>query len=117
MSAATPPDGGAGPGHAGPTTPGRQGGASGPPGSGRTGRPRGRHRWVRTVLVLLAAGVIVTIVILDRHALGQSVSALGSLDLRWFLVAIACEFVSLVAFGLSRRRLLRADGIRPGSAR
>jgi uncharacterized protein (TIRG00374 family) len=62
------------------------------------------------VLVLLAAGVIVTVVILDRHALGQSLSALGSLDPRWFLLAIACEFVSLVAFGLSRRRLLRADG-------
>ena len=114
MSAATPPDGGAGPGHAGPGHAGAgQGGAGqgGPPGSGAgPGRPRGRHRWVRTVLVLLAAGVIVTIVILDRHALGQSVSALGSLDLRWFLVAIACEFVSLVAFGLSRRRLLRAGG-------
>ncbi|HEV3289670.1 MAG TPA: YbhN family protein, partial [Streptosporangiaceae bacterium] len=100
MSAATPPDGGAGPGPAGPPGPG-----SGP------GRPRvRRHRWVRTVLVLLAVGVIVTVVVLDRHALGQSVSALGSLDLRWFLVAIACELVSLVAFGLSRRRLLRAGG-------
>ncbi len=99
MSAATPPDGGAGPGQALPG-----------PGSG-PGRPRvRRHRWVRTVLVLLAAGVIVTVVILDRHALGQSVSALGSLDLRWFLLAIACELVSLVAFGLSRRRLLRAGG-------
>jgi hypothetical protein len=60
--------------------------------------------------VLLAAGVIVAVVILDRHALGQSVSALGGLDLRWFLLAIVCEGVSLVAFGLSRRRLLRADG-------
>ena len=29
---------------------------------------------------------------------------------RWFLLAIVCELVSLVAFGLSRRRLLRADG-------
>ena len=124
MSAATPPDGGAGPGHAGPGHAGAgqggaghagagQGGAGqgGPPAPGTgPGRPRGRHRWVRTVLVLLAVAVIVTIVILDRHALGQSVSALGSLDLRWFLVAIACEFVSLVAFGLSRRRLLRAGG-------
>jgi len=124
MSAATPPDGGAGPGHAGAGHAGAgqggaghagagQGGAGqgGPPAPGTgPGRPRGRHRWVRTVLVLLAVAVIVTIVILDRHALGQSVSALGSLDLRWFLVAIACEFVSLVAFGLSRRRLLRAGG-------
>src|SRR5213078_1748694 len=68
------------------------------------------HQWGRALLVLLAIGVIVTVVILDRHALGQSVSALGGLDPRWFLLAIFCEIVSLVAFGLSRRRLLRADG-------
>jgi putative heme transporter len=106
MSAATPPDGGAGPGQTGPGPSG-----SGPPQA--TARPESRawrRRWVRTVLVLLAAGVIAAVVILDRHALGQSVSALGGLDLRWFLLAIVCEAVSLVAFGLSRRRLLRADG-------
>src|SRR5712692_7841274 len=99
MSAATPPDDGAGPGQTGPDRP-----EAGP------ALPRARRRWVRAVLVLLAVGVIVTVVILDRHALGQSVSALGGLDLRWFLLAIFCELVSLVAFGLSRRRLLRADG-------
>jgi putative heme transporter len=106
MSAATPPDGGAGPGQTRPGPPG-----SGPPQA--PARPEGRTRrrqWARAVLVLLAAGVIVAVVILDRHALGQSVSALGGLDLRWFLLAIVCEGVSLVAFGLSRRRLLRADG-------
>jgi uncharacterized protein (TIRG00374 family) len=100
MSAATPPDGGPGPGQAGP----------GRPGGGRAEAGERRHRWLRSVLVLLAAGVIAAVVILDRHALGQSVSALGSLDPRWFLLAIVCEGVSLVAFGLSRRRLLRADG-------
>jgi len=104
MSAATPPGSGAGPAQNGPGPTG-----PGPTGSGPA-QTRARHRWVRTVLVLLAAGVIVTVVILDRHALGQSLSALGSLDPRWFLLAIACEFVSLVACGLSRRRLLRADG-------
>ena len=105
MSAATPPGSGPGPAQTGPgqTGPGQTG-------SGPAQTPAWRHRWVRSVLVLLAAGVIVTVVILDRHALGQSLSALGSLDPRWFLLAIACEFVSLVAFGLSRRRLLRADG-------
>ena len=110
MSAATPPGSGPGPGHTGPdrTGPGQTGPDQTGSGPAST-RPR-RHRWARTVLVLLAAGVIVTVVILDRHALGQSVSALGGLDPRWFLLAIACEFVSLVAFGLSRRRLLRADG-------
>jgi len=77
MSAGTQPDGGPGPGQAGP----------GQPESGQVGG-RERHQWIRAALVLLAAGVIVTVVILDRHALGQSVSALGSLDLRWFLLAI-----------------------------
>ena len=110
MSAATPPGSGPGPGQAGPGQDGSGPPGAGPPGAGRAeGRARG-HRWVRTVLVLLAAGVIAAVVILDRHALGQSVSALGSLDLRWFALAILCEIVSLVAFGLSRRRLLRADG-------
>jgi putative heme transporter len=104
MSAATPPDGGAGPGQAGPGRPG-----SGPPESGPP-EGRARLRWTRTILVLLAVGVIAAVVILDRHALGQSLSALGGLDVRWFLLAIFCELVSLVAFGLSRRRLLRADG-------
>lgn len=93
MSTATPP-----------------GSGDGPAGSGQKAAGRRRHRWGRTVLVLLAAGVILTVIILDRHALGQSVSALGSLDLRWFVLAILFEIVSLVAFGLSRRRLLRADG-------
>jgi uncharacterized protein (TIRG00374 family) len=62
------------------------------------------------VVVLLAFGVITAVVILDRHALGESLSALSGLDPRWFLLAIFCELVSLVAFGLSRRRLLRAGG-------
>jgi len=102
MSAATPPDSGAGPGQTGP----------GPAGDGPAETPaRGRRRrWARTMLVLIAIGVLVTVVIVDRHALGQSLSALGGLDPRWFVLAIFCEIVSLVAFGLSRRRLLRAGG-------
>ena len=89
---------------------------SGPSGSGPPQAPAGperpewRRQWARAVLVLVAIGVIVTVVIVDRHALGQSLSALGGLDVRWFLLAIFCELVSLVAFGLSRRRLLRAGG-------
>src|SRR5215472_10009672 len=100
MTAPTPPDGGSGPGQAGPARPG-----SGPP-----ERQVWRRQWARVVVVLLAFGVIAAVVILDRHALGQSLSALGGLDPRWFLLAIFCEMVSLVAFGLSRRRLLRAGG-------
>ena len=100
MNAATPPDRGTGPGRAGPGGPGR----------GRVEARSWRRQWARAVLVLLAIGVIVTVVIVDRHALGQSLSALGGLDPRWFLLAIFCEVISLVAFGLSRRRLLRAGG-------
>jgi uncharacterized protein (TIRG00374 family) len=121
MSAATPPDGGAGPGQGGPARPGSRppGSGSGPPGSGSrpgeagSGPPRARprrRRWGRIALVLLALAVIVTVLVLDRHPLEQSLSALGSLDPRWFALAILCEIGSLVAFGLSRRRLLRAGG-------
>jgi uncharacterized protein (TIRG00374 family) len=105
MSAATPPGGGAGRAGAGPSGGGPSG--SRPP----EGRTR-RRRWERTILLLLAVAVIVTVLILDRHALGESLSALGGLDPRWFVLAIGCEIGSLVAFGLSRRRLLRAGGDR-----
>jgi len=111
MSAATPPDSGAGPGpgQAGPglARAGRAG--AGGAGGGRA-EARARRRWARAMLVLIAIGVLVTVIILDRHALGESLSALGGLDPRWFVLAILCEIISLVAFGLSRRRLLRADG-------
>src|SRR6266536_2210903 len=62
-------------------------------------RWRGRHA---AVAVLAVAGITAGIV-LGRHTL-------AGLDWTWFLAAVACEFVSLAAFGLSRRRLLRADG-------
>jgi uncharacterized membrane protein YbhN (UPF0104 family) len=50
------------------------------------------------------------VIVVDRHTLAQSLSAIGGLDLSWFALAIVCECLSLTAFGLSRRRLLRADG-------
>ena len=76
----------------------------------------GRRRWLRIVVAVLAAGAIVWVVVASRHTLGESLSALGNLDFRWFALAIVCEAVSLTAFGLSRRRLLRADGHQAGFA-
>jgi uncharacterized membrane protein YbhN (UPF0104 family) len=69
------------------------------------------------VLVLLAIAVLITVIVLDRHTLADSLSAIGGLDLVWFAAAIACEIVSLLAFGISRRLLLQADGhnVRIGS--
>jgi putative heme transporter len=72
-------------------------------------RPK-RRRWVRVVAVVLSVAVIVTVIVLDRHTLAESLSRLGGLNLLWFALAICCELISLSAFGLSRRRLLRADG-------
>jgi uncharacterized protein (TIRG00374 family) len=62
------------------------------------------------VIVVLAVAVLITVIVVDRHTLAQSLSAIGGLDLSWFALAIVCECLSLTAFGLSRRRLLRADG-------
>jgi putative heme transporter len=75
-----------------------------------------RRRWVRIVAAILVVGAITWVVLVDRHTLGESVGALGNLDFRWFGLAIVCEAVSLTAFGLSRRRLLRADGHQAGFA-
>jgi putative heme transporter len=62
------------------------------------------------VVVVLAAGLLVTVVVVDRHTLAQSLSAIGGVDWRWIVLAIVCEAASLLAFGLSRRLLLQADG-------
>jgi putative heme transporter len=79
----------------------------------RAGR---RRRWLRIVVAVLAAGAMAWVVVANRHTLGESLTALGNLDFRWFALAIVFEAVSLTAFGLSRRRLLRADGHQAGFA-
>ena len=79
-------------------------------------QPGRQRRWLRIVVAVLAAGAIVWVVVASRHTLGESLTALGNLDFRWFALAIVCEAVSLTAFGLSRRRLLRADGHQAGFA-
>jgi uncharacterized membrane protein YbhN (UPF0104 family) len=78
----------------------------------RRGQPGSspRRGWVRAAASLLALGAIVAAIALGRHTLAASLADLGGLDFRWFLLGVASECVSLTAFGLSRRRLLRADG-------
>jgi uncharacterized membrane protein YbhN (UPF0104 family) len=62
------------------------------------------------VVAILAAGAMTWVVVAGRHTLVQSLVSLRHLDVGWFALAVLCECVSLTAFGLSRRRLLRADG-------
>jgi len=81
----------------------------GPQPTGTGARP-GIRRWVRVVIAVLAVAVLITVIVVDRQTLAESLSAIGGLDLGWFALAIVCELLSLTAFGLSRRRLLRADG-------
>ncbi len=102
--------------HNGPVT-----SAPGPPAPDRAAPDRAaqvrtarRRRWLRIAVAILAAGAMVWVVVANRHTFGESLGALGDLDFRWFALAIVFEAVSLTAFGLSRRRLLRADGHQAG---
>ena len=79
-------------------------------------RPERRRRWLRVAVAILAAGAMAWLIVANRHTLAESFSSLGQLDFRWFALAVPCEGVSLTAFGLSRRRLLRADGHQAGFA-
>jgi uncharacterized membrane protein YbhN (UPF0104 family) len=83
------------------------------PEQARAGR---RRRGLRITVAALAAGAMAWVVVANRHTLGESLTALGNLEFRWFALAIVFEAVSLTAFGLSRRRLLRADGHQAGLA-
>ena len=62
------------------------------------------------MLVGLAIVVLVTVIVVDRHTLADSLAAIGGLNFLWFAAAIVCEGISLLAFGFSRRLLLEADG-------
>jgi hypothetical protein len=69
-----------------------------------------RSRGWRAAVVALAVAAVASGIVLGRHTLAESLRRLTGLDWTWFLAGIVSECVSLSAFGLSRRRLLRADG-------
>jgi uncharacterized protein (TIRG00374 family) len=68
----------------------------------------------RSALAALAVVVLVSVIVVERHTLAQSLHVLTRLNWAWFLLALASEAVSLASFGLSRRQLLRVGG-RPAS--
>src|SRR5579872_878261 len=68
----------------------------------------------RSALAALAVVVLVSVIVVERHTLSQSLHVLTRLNWAWFLLALASEAVSLASFGLSRRQLLRV-GSRPAS--
>jgi putative heme transporter len=85
-------------------------GAAGGESDLRTATGQRRRRTRQLAVTALAVAAITTGIVLGRHTLAESLHKMAGLDWTWFLLAIACECVSLAAFGLSRRRLLRADG-------
>jgi putative heme transporter len=74
---------------------------------------RMRRGW-QIAAAVAAAAAIAFGVYAGRRTLAESLDSLTSLDWTWFVAALAFEALSLTAFGLSRRRLLRADGQRIG---
>ena len=94
----------------GPSAPAQPAPAQPGPAQPASAHPGRRWRWLRVAVAILAVGAMAWLIVANRHTLGESLGALGNIDFRWFALAIVCEAVSLTAFGLSRRRLLRADG-------
>jgi uncharacterized membrane protein YbhN (UPF0104 family) len=66
------------------------------------------------MLAALAVAVLVSVIVVERHTLAESLHVLARLNWAWFLLAVASEGVSLASFGLSRRQLMRVGG-RPTS--
>ncbi len=76
---------------------------------------RGSPRW-RIAARLAVAAVIAAIVVVYHRDLFRSLGVLDQLRWAWFVLALAAETASVLAFAFSRRRLLRASG-RPPSRR
>ncbi len=79
-------------------------------------RAGGRYGVRRTLLACLAIGVLVSVIVVERHTLAESLHVLAHLNWAWFLLALASEIVSLSSFGLSRLLLIRGNG-QPASFR
>jgi len=85
-------------------------------GTGRGARDRrASPRWRMAARVSLAA-IIAAVVVVYHRDLFRSLGVLSRLNGKWFVLAVAAEVASLLAFAFSRRRLLRAGG-RPPSRR
>ena len=69
-----------------------------------------RYTYRHGVLAALAVAVLVSIIIVERRTLADSLHVLAHLNWGWFLLALASELVSLSSFGLSRRELMRVSG-------
>src|SRR6202030_529145 len=66
------------------------------------------------MLAVLAVAVLVSVIVVERHTLAESLHVLADLNWAWFLLALASEAISLSSFGLSRRQLMQVGG-RPTS--
>jgi len=62
------------------------------------------------MLVGLAVAVLVSVIVVERHTLAESLHVLAHLNWAWFLLALASELISLSSFGLSRMLLIRVNG-------
>ena len=63
------------------------------------------------------AAIIAAVVVVYHRDLFRSLGVLSRLNGKWFVLAVAAEVASLLAFAFSRRRLLRAGAGRPAAAR
>jgi len=71
-----------------------------------------RYGLRRMLLAGLALAVLVSVIVIERHTLANSLHVLAHLNWAWFLLALASEAVSLTSFGLSRTLLVRVNGRR-----
>jgi putative heme transporter len=72
----------------------------------------GRSRW-RIAARAATVAILVAVVVVYRRYLRESFDVLGNLRWKWFVLAVAAEAASILAFAFSRRRLLRAGGRQP----
>ena len=71
--------------------------------------PRG-YQVRRSLLAALAIAVLISVIVIERHTLAESLQVLTNLNVGWFVLAVAAETISLTSFGLSRTILVHVNG-------
>ena len=71
------------------------------------------QRWGRPILGIGLAGVLAPFVVSQRNNLGRCFGEFGSLSPTWTATALVAEFVSMFAFALVQRQMVKASGPPP----
>ena len=71
----------------------------------------------RSLLAALAIAVLISVIVIERHTLAESLQVLANLNAGWFALAVAAQAISLTSSASAGRSWCTSTAGRSGSGR